>query len=797
MFAFFRRQSKIRSAHTRSSFVGGMVQQLENRRLLAATVTASATQLTVTGSAGDDSLTLTISGGNYWLDSGTGAVDTGFASAGRPNVALHGLAGNDILDISALPVGTVGYLSGGADADDLDGSAGNDTLLGGAGADSFDAGSGNDTLFVDGSDLAFLAGAGQDRLRPEAGSLGLNVVLTDLSEIEDIEGTGLADTIDASAVTVTNAITMQGFGGDDTLKGGAGNDVLIGGAGNDTLNGGGGNDRLFTDSNDTGWIGGAGSDRLTADAGSAALNITLLATAGIEEIYGTPNPDTINAGAQVGSNVAIFGYGGADVLTGGAGNDSLAGGDGDDSLTGGEGNDILLGEAGIDSFSGGNGANSFQIDGSDQVFVGGTGYDRIIAVTGSSAINITIAAGASIDYIRGSNFADNINASAEVNPMLISGLNGDDILIGGSGNDTILGGAGDDTLDGRLGADQVNGESGAHDVITYATSLVGVEVNMITNVNRYGTANNDVLTNIEDIVGSGFNDSLRGSSVANIIKGNAGVDSLFGEGGDDVLEGGIGIDSLQGGAGADSFNAGDGNDTLTVDGADLSFLGGAGADRILADAATLTGLNLILTDANEIEEINGSSLDDVIDASAVTLTANLFISGLGGNDTLKGGAGNDQLIGGAGIDSFNGGSGADRLFVDGSDASFVGGLGADRLQPEAGSLGLTIVLADQAGIEEITGTNFDDTINASAETLTAAITILGMAGNDTLSGGAGNDNILGGLGADSINGGGGNDKLYANSVGNNTDGSVDSLIGGLGTDQLFGDTVGDLDSLIQ
>ena len=57
---------------------------------------------------------------------------------------------------------------------------------------------------------------------------------------------------DTFATAGTNAITVFGNGGDDTLTGGAGNDTFLGGTGNDTLTGGDGNDSLDgNEGNDT------------------------------------------------------------------------------------------------------------------------------------------------------------------------------------------------------------------------------------------------------------------------------------------------------------------------------------------------------------------------------------------------------------------------------------------------------------------------------------------------------------------------------------------------------------------
>lgn len=75
-----------------------------------------------------------------------------------------------------------------------------------------------------------------------------------------------------------------------------------------------------------------------------------------------------------------FGFGGNDVLTGGAqadtldggadkdrlyglgGNDSLLGGDGRDQIDGGEGDDVLIGGAGADKLTGGDGADFFMFE---------------------------------------------------------------------------------------------------------------------------------------------------------------------------------------------------------------------------------------------------------------------------------------------------------------------------------------------------------------------------------------------------------------------------------------------------
>lgn len=50
----------------------------------------------------------------------------------------------------------------------------------------------------------------------------------------------------------------------------------------------------------------------------------------------------------------------------------------------------------------------------------------------------------------------------------------------------------------------------------------------------------DSYTNIENLLGGNFNDTLFGNFAANVLTGGAGDDTLRGGGGDDVLAGGTG-----------------------------------------------------------------------------------------------------------------------------------------------------------------------------------------------------------------------------------------------------------------
>src|SRR5690606_5761360 len=59
--------------------------------------------------------------------------------------------------------------------------------------------------------------------------------------------------------------------------------------------------------------------------------------------------------------------------------------------------------------------------------------------------------------------------------------------------------------------------------------------------------------NFENLDAGAGNDTLQGSTDANLIRGGAGDDTITGRGGNDTVEGGAGADNLNGGAGIDTL----------------------------------------------------------------------------------------------------------------------------------------------------------------------------------------------------------------------------------------------------
>ncbi len=266
-------------------------------------------------------------------------------------------------------------------------------------------------------------------------------------------------------------------------------------------------------------------------------------------------------------------------LTGNDGANLLQGNDGNDSLIGGAGNDTLVGGAGGDSLIGGAG-NRDQANYADAT--AGLRADLQVA-----AFNTGFAAGdtySGIEDLFGTLQSDSLLGNIEGN--IIWGAAGNDLINGRLGDDTLLGGAGNDALIGGAGADRLDGGDG-FDLARYFSATAGLTVDLQSAAANTGDAAGDTFLGIEGLVGSGFNDVLRGDAAANILSGGNGNDLLVGRGGDDTLNGGDGADRLFGQLGNDLLVGRGGDDTLNgADGADRLFgqlgndrlTGGAGAD---------------------------------------------------------------------------------------------------------------------------------------------------------------------------------------------------------------------------
>ncbi len=255
---------------------------------------------------------------------------------------------------------------------------------------------------------------------------------------------------------------------------------------------------------------------------------------------------------------------------------------------------------------------------------------------------------------------------------------------------TINDGRDDGLLIATSAPDQIDGGDGT-DTVTYGASDAGVVVDLgKTTAQAGGHAAGDLLSNIENIIGSAYDDTLTGDTNNNKLSGREGNDTLNGGDGNDRLEGGVNDDTLNGGAGDDTLIGGTGVDTLD---------GGAGADMLTGGddtdtasyanaaqvveyvvavdavnglAAEVMGVTGVYVNLNKADAQVGSEAEGDVLISIENLIGsgyNDVLIGDGNDNVLEGGAGDDILDGGAGMDMLTGGAGEDML---------TGGAGEDR-----------------------------------------------------------------------------------------------------------------------
>ncbi|MEN3281870.1 MAG: hypothetical protein V7607_3010 [Solirubrobacteraceae bacterium] len=369
---------------------------------------------------------------------------------------------------------------------------------------------------------------------------------------------------------------VMGGPGDDTVKGGDGNDRLdftgadaqqSQSAGNDTLDGGPGDDQLNGGNGGQGegsdtLQGGDGIDTADYTARTASLRISL---DGAKDDGETGEHDNVEPDVEgvvsgsdddaiVGSaaNNFVDGRAGDDRISGGGGDDVLDGGansPGSDSLDGGDGRDTLYGRAGEDNLDGGSG---------DDLLSGVGGQDTLLGDDG----NDDLEGGAGGDTLDGGSGDDVVNGAE---PDL-TGADAADDLKGGSGADVLLGAEGNDMLDGGPGADLMNGGEGT-DTVDYEGRSAKVTVTLDGVANDGEPLEGDnVLRNVENVLGGTLDDDLSGDGDANMIGGGPGEDLLIGNAGADVLEGGNGPDLIFARDGErDRVNCGDDGDLAITD----------------------------------------------------------------------------------------------------------------------------------------------------------------------------------------------------------------------------------------
>ena len=237
-----------------------------------------------------------------------------------------------------------------------------------------------------------------------------------------------------------------------------------------------------------------------------------------------------------------------------------------------------------------------------------------------------------------------------------------DTLTGDAHNNVFEGGPGDDTLDGGGGNNTASYEHAPD-----GGGGLGVTVNLGTvGAQNTVTAGIDTLTNIQNLRGSAFDDTLIGDGNNNVLEGGPGQDSLDGSGGSDTASyvhaaAGVTVNLANpnqntGEAFGDSYVSIENlfgsrfNDHLTGDASANRIDGGYGGDDVLtglagADTFVFHGGDLTVTDFNHGE-------GDLIDVSGLGLTdtqVQALIDASSPGDTIDFGDGNALTLTGVDV----------------------------------------------------------------------------------------------------------------------------------------------------
>ncbi|MCK1331317.1 hypothetical protein IVB57_23620 [Bradyrhizobium sp. CW9] len=681
----------------------------------ADTLNGFATADTLDGGAGGDTL-IGGDGGDtyiYHVGSGNDVIQESGADSGTDVVKLVGLNASDVsfgqsgddlfiqIKSSAEVLRLQGQFNGTngieqvlfadgtrwdraqiANASQLVGTGGNDSVTLPADGATIDTGAGDDTLSVsgNGSDrIIFYKGAGHDTLNnPGAGYVRADVLdLTDIlpSEVQlTRSGNQLIVSVPSTADSFTVPLQFNGNSyGLGSIKFADGTIW----------------DRTAITAN--AWLRGTSGNE---SFGLPATGVTVDAGAG---------DDTISVSGN-GSDRIIFGSGyGHDTLT-----NPGSGYNRDDTLVLKDLNrsDVQLSRNGD--------AMTLKLLSTDDTFV----VDYQFWGDGSQIQGLT-----------GIQFADGTlwNRAAITENAWIRGTVNGETLSGLSSNDTILGDLGNDRLQGRDGSDTYVYRSGDgnDEIDDQSASTTDVDTIKFTDLNAsdivLSRAGNTLFATITAtgatiqidnqyysqsayygverlLFANGDSWDLPTIAANAWFRGTAGNDSMSAASSNDTILGGTGNDYLQGRDGSDTYvyRSGDGNDEIddqsasTTDVDTIKFTDLNASDIVLSRLgntlfATVTATGATIQIDNQyysqsayygVERLlfaNGDSWD------LPTIAANAWFRGTSGNDSLNGASSADTLFGGMGNDYLQGNDGSDTYVYRSGD-------GNDEIADRSGSV---------------------------------------------------------------------------------------------------------------
>jgi Ca2+-binding RTX toxin-like protein len=714
-------------------------------------------ELLVIGTSGNDSMAMGASGFSF---NGDGDVDVTFSPL-PAHVEVRGEGGVNFL------TGRGGWGAGLAYAGDV-------TLLGGDLGDELNGGNGHDQL---------TGGAGADVLNGSAGD-------------DRLEGNGANDKLSGGE----GKDFMVGGAGSDTFTGGFGNDLLVAydGEADASINGGGDTDIAYYDPGldptpgaVESAIPAAPTESCSYDAGTHVVTArialgseaTLRVAANGQLLFGftptacggatTTNTDSIEVLGAPGvierfvldmsegflgpGFTAEFNLPEIELATSlGDSMDEMAvyGTPGNDTFAPGQNGMALNTDGDVDvTWTPNPGVFPLEIQGRDgDDFINGRGqggaglaYLGPLVITGGQG-NDELVGSHSSDEIHGGDGND-IIFSHQLNDF-VDGGSGDDSITSGEGNDQIVGGPGADNLNAGFGTDFLDADDGEAD-----TQIHG---GPDTDTAHYDGAGIDPATiAVENAIADPGQEpppppppppagaceyrSATQSVVASMP--TSGTATLA------VVGGEIRFGETPVACGSATTTNTDSVEVLGVTGA---------AEQLTLDQSTGLLAPGATSESNSPEIEVVASLGDAADE--------LIVIGTGGNDTFAAGLSGVSLNLDGDVDmTFNTLPG---------QIDFIGGGGVNFLTGRGGfGAGLAY-----AGILTLVGGDLGDELNGG----NGNDVIVGGAGNDVVSGYAGHDNISGGGGDDSLTGSDGNDTIVGGA-------GVDTLTGGFDNDVLEAD----------
>ncbi|RXZ38982.1 calcium-binding protein [Oxalobacteraceae bacterium CAVE-383] len=514
--------------------------------------------------------------------------------------------------------------------------------------------------------------------------------------------------------------------------------------------------------------------------GSGAAD-TFVASAAANKFDGGAGSDTVDYSTSTAIIVNLSALT-QNTLAAGTGSGGLAAGDTYTNI------ENIKGGAGNDLFYAGTAANAF---------TGGGGIDTVSYVSSTNGVTASLIANAvgSGGDAAGDTFSGITNLTGSAQNDTLTGLAaGGSTLNGGAGSDTLnatgdnnifIGGAGGDTMTGNGGLNNTADYTGSGAVVVdlFFTDGTGTSG---------GDATGDKLSGIQNVKGSGGNDTFFANSVANVFTGNGGTDTVsYSHSTTTVIASLLaGVGGTSGDATGDTYNAitnltgGSGDDTLTgLLAGGSTLVGNAGNDRLIATGGNNVLMggagadNMSATGANNTASYAGSTNGNII----VDLTKT------DGTGTSGGDAAGDIL---SGIQNVIGGLGDDKFILDHNANIIDGGNGSNTVSYEHET---TInVTVDLSG----TGIANGDGLFGAQDTLTNIQNAIGGGGNDIFLAGNAHNFFDGGGGVDTVSYAN-NNGAHGAAIAANTAGVTVDFHGNIGSGNwAAGDTYTNIENVI-